>query len=96
MDFSKVPWFLYLVAALTGIGFGALQGWLMKRAVLDEPPRRWLFFLKVGLWAVALVVWAMVSIPLLLAFTVTATLALLSVTWSLYRLARKKVPPCSK
>ena len=46
--------------------------------------------------AAALVVWAMVSIPLLLAFTVAATLALLSVTWSLYRLARKKVPPCSK
>ena len=96
MEFSTIPWYLYLVAALTGIGFGALQAWLMKRAVLDEKPHRWLFFLKVGLWAAALAGWAMASIPLLLAFTLTATLALLSVTWSLYRLARKKVPPCSK
>lgn len=96
MDFSKVPWFLYVVAALTGIGFGALQGWIMKRAVLVEHPRPWLFFLKVGLWAAALAGWALFSIPLLLAFTVAATLALLGVTWSLYALSRKKVPPCSK
>lgn len=90
MDFSAVPGWAYAATAMVGLGFGLLQSYLMKRSLLGENPRRWLYLLKVLLWAAALTVIAFVSLPLLIVFTAVASLTLLVGSAFLYRKAQKE------
>jgi len=89
MDFASVAWWAYLLAASAGAGFGVLQSLLMKRALLGEQPKKWLYAVKVLLWTAALVVMALISIPLLLAFVVIASITLIIASMLLYRKAQK-------
>ncbi|NLI20376.1 MAG: hypothetical protein GX418_02325 [Clostridiales bacterium] len=90
MDFSSVTWWGYGLIALAGLGFGLLQNRLMRRASLGDRPRRWLFPVKLGLWAGALIVLALVSLPLLVVFVAVSTLTLIGGLIPLYREARKE------
>ncbi|MDD3213865.1 MAG: hypothetical protein PHY64_09320, partial [Eubacteriales bacterium] len=70
-------------------GFGFLQSLLMKRALLGEKPKKWLYLVKSLLWVAALVAMALISIPLLLVFTVAASAMLLTISALLYRKSQK-------
>ncbi|MCE5342137.1 MAG: hypothetical protein LLF96_00920 [Eubacteriales bacterium] len=89
MDFANIAWWAYLLTTLAGLGFGFFQSLLMKRAVLGEKPQRWLFALKAALWIAALVLMALVSIPLLLVFVVVASLMLLIVSLRMFLKTQK-------
>lgn len=90
MDFASVAWWAYVLTGVLGIGFGALQCFLMQRAALGERPHKWLYAVKFGLWAAALVVLALLAIPLLLAFVVASTATLAVGTLLVYRRAQKE------
>jgi len=89
MDFAGIAWWAYLLAASAGAGFGVLQSLIMKRALLEEQAKKWLYAVKYALWAVALAVMALVSIPLLLVFVVAASITLVIVSLLIYRKAQK-------
>ena len=90
MDFASIVWWAYLITALAGLGFGVLQCILLKYAVFAQPPRRWMYAIKFGLWALALVVMALVSLPLLVVFAVAASITLLVGSAWLYIKAQRE------
>lgn len=90
MDFASVAWWAYALSGVVGIGFGVLQSLFVKWAAMGEHPHKWLYALKFALWAVSLAVFALISIPLLLVFTVVATVTLLAGSAMLYRKAMKE------
>jgi hypothetical protein len=89
MDFASVAWWAYGLAVLAGAGFGVLQSMLMKRALLGDNPQKGLYAVKFILWAAALVVAALISIPLLLAFVVAASVTLVFVSLRIYKKTQK-------
>ena len=76
MDFSGIEWWAYVLTAAGGLVFGILQGRLMKWAFLAKRPHPWIYGIKLLLWALALVGFALMSIPLLLVFVVASTITL--------------------
>ena len=90
MDFAAIAWWIYLLAVLAGCGFGVCQSLLLKRAVFTDKPRKWLYAVKLILWAVAFTVIALYSIPLLLAFAVGSSVTMLVLSLYLYRNTRKE------
>ena len=80
----------YVLTALGGLGFGAFQSWLVKRAAMGEKPRGWLYGLKFALWAAALAGVALISLPLLIVFVVAASLSLLVGSIIMYLRAQKE------
>ena len=90
MDFTNVPLLHYVLTALGGLGLGAFQSWLVKRAAMGEKPRSWLYALKFALWAAALAGVALISLPLLIVFVVTASLSLLVGSIIMYLRAQKE------
>lgn len=89
MNFAGIAWWAYLLTAMAGVGFGLVQGLLMKRAVLGDKPKKWLYFVKSFLWVAALVIMALISIPLLLVFTIASSITLLTISALLYRKSQK-------
>jgi hypothetical protein len=89
MDFASVAWWAYGLAAAAGVGFGILQSLLMKRAVLGDQPKKWLYGLKILLWAAMLAVMALISIPLLLVFVLGASVSMVTVSMLIYRKTQK-------
>ncbi len=87
MDFASVAWWAYLLIIPAAIGFGVLQSLLMKRAALGDKPKKGLFVLKLVLWTVALLITALIAIPLLLVFAVVASATMIIITALLYRKA---------
>lgn len=65
----------YAGVALLGAGLGFLQLWLTRRAASG---RYALFALKLGLWLLALVGAALLSVPLCLTLAVCATAVMLA------------------
>ena len=55
MNFTNVAWWAYAIAAAVGLSFGFLQSRLVKWATMGEHPRKWLYAVKFGLWALVLV-----------------------------------------
>ena len=90
MDFSGIAWWAYLVGAVAGAGFGVLQSMLLRSAMLAEPPRKWLYAVKYVLWAAALTVMALISVPLLLVFAVAASITLIVGSALLYRKVQRE------
>lgn len=78
-----------MLAATLGIGFGCLQIWLLKSAVQGEGAKKWLLAVKFLLWAVALLVFALISIPLLLVFVACGTVSMLCGMGWMYQKNRK-------
>ena len=90
MDFSSIAWWAYCITALAGLTFGVLQSRMIQSAVLGKQPRKWLYAVKLGLWAVALLVMAMISLPLLIVFVVIASITMLVGSALLYHKAQKE------
>ena len=90
MDFASVAWWAYLLGALGGLLFGLLQSLLVKRAVLGEHPRKWLYAVKFGVWALALTGLALLSLPVLLVFVVAATVTQVIGSMVAYQKAQKE------
>ncbi|MEG0741012.1 MAG: hypothetical protein RSC91_11825 [Clostridia bacterium] len=88
--FATMPWWGYALAALAGIGFGALQIWLLRLAAVGSKPRGWLLAVKLLGWLLAFVVLGILSVPLLLAFAFTATCAQLVSAVIGYQKSRKE------
>jgi O-antigen/teichoic acid export membrane protein len=84
------PWWSYGLAVVGGIGFGFLQLLLLRKSMLGQDRHKWLIAVKFLLWGAALAAVALISVILLLVFTVTATLTLLCGAWLLLRKARKE------
>jgi len=90
MDFSSITWWGYAIVVAIGVGFGILQSVMMRGAMLGDKPRKWLYAVKLLLWAVALVVMAIISLPLLVVFVAVASLTLLIGTAIVYRKAQRE------
>jgi hypothetical protein len=90
MDFTGVIWWAYPLTVLAGIGIGLLQSVLLRRAALNETPKRWMFAVKTLLWLAALALMALVSIPLLLVFVLVASLTYLIVSLFFIHQIRKE------
>lgn len=90
MDFASVAWWAYGIVALCGILFGLLQSLLMRKALMGETPRKWLYAVKLGLWGVILVILAVISLPLLVAFVPAASVTMLAGSVILYRKAQRE------
>jgi hypothetical protein len=90
MSFVGIAWWAYLLTVLAGLGLGALQSLLLKRAVLEEQPKMWLFAAKVLLWAAALVITAFLSIPMLVVLAAVSSATYVVVSMGIYRRIRKE------
>ena len=90
MDFSGIAWWAYGATALAGLAFGILQSLLVKSAVMGKQPRHWLYPLKLGLWAAALLIMGLISPPLLVVFAVVASITLLVGSAIFFRKAQKE------
>lgn len=90
MDFASVSWWAYALAVLGGFGFGALQSLLVKLAVLGKRKARWLYAVKMTVWAVALVGVGLISLPLLVVFTAAASVAQMVGSALIYAKAKKE------
>lgn len=84
-----LPWWSYVLAATLGIGFGCLQIWLLKIAIQGEGEKKWLLAVKFLLWAVALLVFALIGIPLLLVFVACGTVSMLCGLGWMYHINRR-------
>ena len=90
MDFTSVAWWAYAIAAVTGLGFGILQSQLVKWAALGDKARKWLYAVKFGLWVLALIGFALISLPLLVVFIAVGSLSLLVGSALIYRKAQRE------
>ncbi|MEG2949103.1 MAG: hypothetical protein RR946_00290 [Clostridia bacterium] len=88
--FAAMPWWGYALGALAGVGFGALQVWLLKLSIAPPKPRIGLFITKFVLWLIALVVWVLLSPPLLIAFVIAASITQFAGAGVSYQKARKE------
>ena len=84
-----LPLWVYGLTAAAGIGFGMLQMLLLRKSAQGEGVQKRFVFIKMILWVAALVAFAIVSILLLLMFTVIATLTLICGSFWLVRKARR-------
>lgn len=90
MNFAGIALGAYMITAVVGLCFGVLQSILLKQAVFVKEPRKWLYGVKFGLWAVALVIMALISLPLLIVFVVAASITLLVGSAFFYHRAQKE------
>ena len=90
MDFASVAWWGYAIVAVLGILFGILQSVMMRGALMGETPRKWLYAVKLALWGAVLVILAVISLPLLVAFVPAASLTMLVGSAILYRKAQRE------
>ena len=90
MDFASIALWAYMLTAVFGLCFGVLHSILLKHAVFTKEPRKWLYGVKFVLWAAALVIMALVSLPLLIVFVVAASITLLFGSVIFYHKAQKE------
>lgn len=90
MDFASVAWWAYGLAVLGGAGFGVLQSLLVKLAVLGRRQAKWLYAVKMAVWAVALVGVGLISLPLLVVFTAAASILQGVASAVIYKKAQKE------
>jgi hypothetical protein len=90
VNFTNVAWWAYAIAAAVGLSFGFFQSRLVKWATMGEHPRKWLYAVKFGLWALALIGFALISLPLLVVFVAVGSLSLLVSSALIYRKAQRE------
>jgi len=90
MNFASVEPWAYMLIAVVGLCFGVLQSVLLKYAVYAKQPRKWFFAIKFGLWAIALLVVALISLLLLVVFAGVSSITLLVASALLYHNAQKE------
>ena len=90
MDFASVIWWAYVLTVIAGLGFGAFQSILMKKAMLGKKTRNWLYFVKLLLWAAVLAALAFISLPLLIVFVGAASLTMIIGSMLIYRRAQRE------